>query len=58
MKEKWFRKQNKKEDETCGKENENKGEQRRWWNNNEKIKEVFWNWFLKQNKRKLMATNY
>ena len=30
-KEKWFGKQNRKEDEVCGKENENKGEQRRWW---------------------------
>ena len=31
MKEKWFEKQNRKEDKACGKENENKGEQRRWW---------------------------
>ena len=30
IKEKWFRKQSKKEDETCGKENENKGELRGW----------------------------
>ena len=29
MKEKWFGKQNRKEDEACGKENENKGKQRR-----------------------------
>ena len=27
-------------------------------NNDEKIKEEFLNWFLKQDKRKLMATNY
>ena len=27
-------------------------------NNDEKIKEEFWNWFFKQDKRKLMATNY
>ena len=32
-------KQNRKEDEACGKENENKGEQRRC---DEKIKEEFW----------------
>ena len=31
IKEKWFRKQNRKEDGACGKDNENKGEQRRWW---------------------------
>jgi len=31
IKEKWFGKQNRKEDETYGNENENKGEQRRWW---------------------------
>ena len=29
-KEKWFEKQNRKEDEACGKENKNKDEQRRW----------------------------
>ena len=28
IKEKWFRKQNRKEDEVCGKENEHKGELR------------------------------
>ena len=30
IKEKWFGKQNRKEDEACGKENENKGELRGW----------------------------
>ena len=30
IKEKWFGKQNRKEDEACGKENENKDEQRQW----------------------------
>jgi len=30
IKEKWFEKQNRKEDEACGKENENKGELRGW----------------------------
>ena len=30
MKEKWSEKPNRKEDEACGIENENKGEQRRW----------------------------
>ena len=29
-KENWFEKQNRKEDEACCKENENKDEQRRW----------------------------
>ena len=29
-KEKWFEKQNRKEDEACDKENENKGELRGW----------------------------
>ena len=50
-KEKWFGKQNRKEYET--KVNKEDVE-----NNDEKIKEEFWNWFLKQDKRKLMATNY
>ena len=27
-------------------------------NDDENIKEEIWNWFLKQDKRKLMATNY
>ena len=43
-KEKWFGKQNRKEDEAWGKENENKDDGK-----NE--------WFLKQDKRKLMTTN-
>ena len=30
IKEKWFEKQNRKEDEACSKENESKGEQRGW----------------------------
>ena len=30
IKEKWFGKQNRKEDEVCGKKNENKGELRGW----------------------------
>ena len=47
-KEKWFGKQNRKEDET--KLNEEGGE-----NNDESDKK---NCFLKQDKRKLMATNY
>ena len=50
-KEKWFEKQNRKEDEACGKENENKGEQKDGENNVEKIKEEFWNQFLKQSKK-------
>ena len=56
---------NRKEDEACGKENENKGEQRNGENNYEKIKEVFWNWLWKQSKKKgeyyernLMVSNY
>ena len=38
IKEKWFGKQNRKEDEPCGKENENKHKQKSGENNNEKIK--------------------
>ena len=36
MKEKWFGKQNRKEDETCGKENENNGKLRGGKNNDRK----------------------
>ena len=50
IKEKWFGKQNRKEDET--KMNYEVGE-----NNEENDKRV-WNWFLKEDKRKYMATNY
>ena len=48
-------KTNKKEDEACGKGNENKDKQRSGENNNERY---FENSFLKQDKRKRMATNY
>ena len=47
-----------KEDEACGKEDETKVKQRRWWKHDEKIKEMFWNRLLKQDKIKLMAINY
>ena len=51
IKEKWFGKQNRKEEET--KSNKAGGE-----NNDEIDKKNFGNWFSKQDKRKLMATNY
>ena len=53
-----FGKENRKEDEACGKENENKDKQRKRWKQQWKDKIRFLNWFLKQDKRKLMATNY
>ena len=51
-------KQNRKDDKACSKEMKTKLNKEDGENNDEKIKEEFWNWFLKQSKIKLIATNY
>ena len=58
MKEKWFEKQNRKEEEAWVKKMKTRVNKEDGKNNDRKNDKRFWNWFLKQSKIKLMATNY